>query len=271
MAPIPWSSIHPQNELRFASHPSRRSTVYGTKGIVASSQPLATQAGLEILALGGNAADAAVATAAALNVTEPSCTGIGGDVFCLFFDAKSKEVKAVNGSGRSPAKLSMEYCRQRGIDGRTIPLNDLNSVTVPGAASGWCTTVEQFGSGKLTLTQILAPSVLPRCLLGLRASSACALADLSLPCHPQRDPHGRGGRPRLGAARARGAFSSATLLFALRQLTATPASRCFTSGSVPRISSRTRRRRPARCCSTGARRGRARSCSSRTWRRRSGR
>jgi gamma-glutamyltranspeptidase/glutathione hydrolase len=90
--------------------------------MVASSQPLATQAGLEILNLGGNAADAAVATAAALNVTEPSCTGIGGDVFCLYFDAKSKEVKAVNGSGRSPKKLTMEHCRKQGINGRSIPL-----------------------------------------------------------------------------------------------------------------------------------------------------
>lgn len=90
--------------------------------MVASSQPLATQAGLEILNLGGNAADAAVATAAALNVTEPSCTGIGGDVFCLYFDSKSKEVKAVNGSGRSPAKLTMEHCRKQGINGRSIPL-----------------------------------------------------------------------------------------------------------------------------------------------------
>lgn len=122
MSPIPWSSIHPHNELKFAAHPSRRSTIYGTKGVVASSQPLATAAGLEILNLGGNAADAAVATAAALNVTEPSCTGIGGDVFCLFFDAKDKEVKAVNGSGRSPEKLTMEYARSKGISGRSIPL-----------------------------------------------------------------------------------------------------------------------------------------------------
>lgn len=122
MSPIPWSSIHPHNELKFAAHPSRRSTIYGTKGVVASSQPLATAAGLEILNLGGNAADAAVATAAALNVTEPSCTGIGGDVFCLFFDAKDKEVKAVNGSGRSPEKLTLDYARSKGISGRSIPL-----------------------------------------------------------------------------------------------------------------------------------------------------
>ncbi|RCH81353.1 hypothetical protein CU097_000964, partial [Rhizopus azygosporus] len=69
---------------------SRRSTVYGTHAMVASSQPLATQAGIEILKKGGNAADAAIAVAAAINVTEPGSTGIGGDAFCLFYDAKAR-------------------------------------------------------------------------------------------------------------------------------------------------------------------------------------
>jgi len=68
--------------------------VCGTKGIVAASQPLAVSAGIEILRKGGNAADAAVAVAACLNVTEPSSTGIGGDAFCLFFDAKAKKVSS---------------------------------------------------------------------------------------------------------------------------------------------------------------------------------
>ncbi|CEJ00027.1 Putative Gamma-glutamyltransferase [Rhizopus microsporus] len=72
---------------------SRRSTVYGTHAMVASSQPLATQAGIEILKKGGNAADAAVAV-------EPGSTGIGGDAFCLFYDAKARTVKGLNGSGR---------------------------------------------------------------------------------------------------------------------------------------------------------------------------
>ncbi|MFH0850910.1 MAG: gamma-glutamyltransferase, partial [Candidatus Bathyarchaeota archaeon] len=81
---------------------SRRSPVYGTHGMVASSQPLASMAGLRILQQGGNAADAAVAVAAALNVTEPTSTGIGGDCFCIFYDAKSRRVKGLNGSGRAP-------------------------------------------------------------------------------------------------------------------------------------------------------------------------
>ncbi|KAF7347934.1 Gamma-glutamyltranspeptidase [Mycena venus] len=155
---IDWDKIaNPEPVLtRFSS---RRSVVYSTKGIVAASQPLAVEAGLEILRKGGNAADAAVATSAALNVTEPSCCGIGGDAFCLFFDAKTKTVKALNGSGHSPQKLTLEYLRQRGITGSSIPLTDLNSVTVPGAAAAWVDTVERFGSGKVTVADVLAPAI----------------------------------------------------------------------------------------------------------------
>ncbi|KAL7412033.1 gamma-glutamyltranspeptidase [Mrakia frigida] len=154
-----YEGVYKPQDPTFSAYPSRRSVVFGTKGIVAASQPLAVQAGLEILAKGGNAADAAVATAAALNVTEPSCTGIGGDMFCLFYSAKDKTVLGVNGSGRSPKALTMNYARSNGITGRTIPLTDLNSVTVPGTASGWCTTIEEFGSGKVTMAEILAPAI----------------------------------------------------------------------------------------------------------------
>ncbi|KAF8227428.1 gamma-glutamyltranspeptidase [Tricholoma matsutake] len=154
---IDWSKVdHPKQF--FSTFPSRRSVVYSTKGIVASSQPLATQAGLHILLKGGNAADAAVAVSAALNVTEPSCCGIGGDAFCLFYDAASKTVKALNGSGRSPQKLTLEYARHRGLTGH-IPLDDLNSVTVPGAAAAWVDTVQEFGSGKVTLAEVLDPAI----------------------------------------------------------------------------------------------------------------
>jgi len=100
-----------------------------------------------------------VATSAALNVTEPSCCGIGGDAFCLFFDAKTKQVKALNGSGRSPKKLTLEYVRSRGITDRNVPATDLNSVTVPGAAAAWVDTVETFGSGKVTVADVLAPAI----------------------------------------------------------------------------------------------------------------
>ncbi|KAF9474098.1 gamma-glutamyltranspeptidase [Pholiota conissans] len=156
-SPIDWTKIaYP--ELVFQRFASRRSVVYGTKGMVSSSQPLATAAGLEILRKGGNAADAAVATSVALNVTEPSCCGIGGDAFCLFYDAKAKTVKALNGSGRAPANLTIDYMLNRGAK-RNIPLTDLNSVTVPGAAAAWVDTIEIFGSGKITIADIFDPAI----------------------------------------------------------------------------------------------------------------
>ncbi|KAJ9114031.1 hypothetical protein QFC22_005851 [Naganishia vaughanmartiniae] len=144
---IDWTKVHPSHNPQFSHFPSRRSTVFSTKGLVASSQPLASQAGLEVLNKGGNAADAAVAT------------GIGGDIFCLFYHSATNTVKAINGSGKSPQALSLEYLRSIGINGREIPLTDMNSVTVPGAASGWIKTVEEFGSGRLSMGQILEPAI----------------------------------------------------------------------------------------------------------------
>ncbi|KAF8349778.1 gamma-glutamyltranspeptidase [Amanita rubescens] len=157
MSTINWSKIG-QPDFVFQRFPSRRSVIYGTKGMVSSSQPLATEAGLEILRKGGNAADAAVAVAAALNVTEPSSCGIGGDAFCLFYDANTKVVKALNGSGRSPAKLDLKFARELGYKDK-IPPTDVNSVTVPGAAAAWVDTVQKLGNGKVTLAQVLEPAI----------------------------------------------------------------------------------------------------------------
>jgi len=134
---------------------SRRSPVYGTHGMVASSQPLASMAGVKILQDGGNAADAAVAVAAALNVTEPTSTGIGGDCFCLFYEADERRVKALNASGRAPAGLSIEYLADRGIT--EFPRYSAHTVTVLGAAAGWVDTVERFGT--MTMGEVLAPSI----------------------------------------------------------------------------------------------------------------
>lgn len=140
---------------------SRRSPIYARRGIVASSQPLASQAGLEVLMLGGNAADAAVATAAALNVTEPNSTGLGGDCFALFYNADTKTVAALNGSGRAPAALTLESLAGKGIGAaaglKPLPPFDANTVTVPGAAAGWCDAVETWGV--LDMAQVLAPAV----------------------------------------------------------------------------------------------------------------
>src|SRR5271157_2333219 len=142
---------------KFTEFQSRRSPVLALNGMVASSQPLASQAGLAILKQGGNAADAAVATAAALNVTEPMSTGIGGDCFALFFDAHSKLVKGVNGSGRAPAGLTIDVVREAGIKLGSIPSHSPHAVTVPGAVSGWIDTIERFG--RLTLPEVLAPAI----------------------------------------------------------------------------------------------------------------
>lgn len=147
----------------FAKFPSRRSVVHSTKGIVSSTQPLATQCGLDVLRKGGNCADAAVAVAAGLNLTEPGSTGIGGDMFCLFYEAKTKKVHALNGSGRAGKDCTLETIRKdlglkEGQSG-AIGMHSPHAVTVPGAAAGWVDTVERFGSGKVSMEDILAPAI----------------------------------------------------------------------------------------------------------------
>ncbi|PVI05126.1 gamma-glutamyltranspeptidase [Periconia macrospinosa] len=156
-------NVYPHPEPQFLHFPSRRSVVHSTKGIVSCTQPLATAAGLEALRKGGNAADAAVAVAAALNVTEPGSTGIGGDMFCLFYDASTKKVHAMNGSGRSGQHVTLEQMRKdvKIADGEKgeIPVRSVHAVTVPGAAAGWVDCVERFGSKKLSLKEILEPAI----------------------------------------------------------------------------------------------------------------
>lgn len=140
-------------------YPSRRSPVMGRGGMVASSQPLATAAGLEILSQGGNAADAAVAVAAALNVTEPTSTGIGGDMFALFYEAATGQVTALNGSGRAPAALTLSLLRKTVGATHESPLSPYHpyTVTVPGACAGWCDLLARHGT--LGLPAVLAPAI----------------------------------------------------------------------------------------------------------------
>ncbi len=142
----------PETNLSFES---RRSPVFGRGGMVAASQPLAVAAGLKILASGGSAADAAVAVAAALNVTEPTSTGLGGDAFALYYEASTRQVYALNGSGGAPAALTLERLEREGLS-RRLPAFHPYTVTVPGACAAWCDLVERFGS--LPLADILAPA-----------------------------------------------------------------------------------------------------------------
>ncbi len=139
------------------SFTSRRSPVWGTRGMVATSQPLAVAAGLEILAQGGAAADAAIATAAALNVTEPTSTGIGGDAFALYYHAAEKRVYALNASGRAPQALTLARALAAARPDGTLPPFHPYTITVPGACSGWCAMVERFG--RLPLARVLAPAI----------------------------------------------------------------------------------------------------------------
>jgi len=134
---------------------SNRSSVYARGGMVAASQPLAAAAGAHILSLGGNAADAAVAVAAALNVTEPTSTGLGGDMFALYYEATTSKVTALNGSGRAPAALTLQRLRNEGM-GTELPPYHPYTVTVPGTCAGWCDLIERHGS--LQMDVILEPA-----------------------------------------------------------------------------------------------------------------
>ena len=137
------------------SFPSRRSAVMSNRGMVATSQPLATQVGVSILQQGGNAIDAAIATAAALNVVEPMMTGIGGDAFALVYLSRSKELKALNASGRAPYATSVETLRNLGY--QKMPETGIHSVTIPGALDGWCVLLDKYG--RISLSQVLAPAI----------------------------------------------------------------------------------------------------------------
>lgn len=132
-----------------------RSIVRAEHGMVASSQPLASQVGLEVLKRGGNAVDASIAMAAVLNLTEPMMTGIGGDMFALVYWSKTGELKGLNASGRAPQALNLDYFEKKGI--KTIPDSGMEPITVPGAFDGWVTLLEKYGTMKLA--ELLTPAI----------------------------------------------------------------------------------------------------------------
>jgi gamma-glutamyltranspeptidase/glutathione hydrolase len=132
-----------------------RSEVLAQNGMVATSHPLATQIGLDMLKNGGNAIDAAIAANAALGLMEPTGCGVGGDLFAIIWDAKTKKLYGLNASGRSPKALSLEYFEEKGLE--KIPSHGPLSVSVPGAVDGWFEMHQKFGS--LPMDQILAPAI----------------------------------------------------------------------------------------------------------------
>ena len=132
-----------------------RSMVINEGGIVATSHTLASQAGAQILARGGSAIDAAIAANAVLGVTEPMMNGVGGDLFLIYWDAKTGKLYGLNSSGWAPRGLSIEYLKQKGIF--QMPQAGIDSVTVPGAVEGWAKAHARFG--KLPWKDLFTPAI----------------------------------------------------------------------------------------------------------------
>jgi gamma-glutamyltranspeptidase / glutathione hydrolase len=132
-----------------------RSVVIASHGMVATSQPLAAQVGLDMLRAGGTAADAAIATCAMMGLVEPMDAGIGGDLFVLYWDHKTQKLYGLNASGRSPYALNRDVFRSRGM--AEIPEEGVLSWSVPGCVDGWDQLRQRFGT--MTFTQLLAPTI----------------------------------------------------------------------------------------------------------------
>jgi len=132
-----------------------RSEVIAQHGIVATSHPLATQVGLDVLKKGGTAVDAAIAANAALGLMEPVSNGVGGDLFAIVWDAKTKKLYGYNGSGRSPKSLTLKWFAEH--DYKAIPPLGPLPVNVPGCVDGWFALHERFG--KLSMKDVLAPAI----------------------------------------------------------------------------------------------------------------
>jgi gamma-glutamyltranspeptidase/glutathione hydrolase len=123
---------------------SNRPSVHALNAMVATSQPLASLVGIDVLKSGGNAVDAAIAIAAMVNVLEPMMTGIGGDVFAMVYWHKDKSLRGLNASGIQPKKLSLDYFKNKNL--KAIPQAGLESMNVPGAFDGWVTLHEKYGT-----------------------------------------------------------------------------------------------------------------------------
>lgn len=135
--------------------PDIRPEIGGIHGAVVSGHPLASQVGYDVLRNGGNAVDAAVSMAAVLAVVRPHMNSIGGDTFALFYDASTKEVMALNGSGRAGSLGTSEFIRNSGYE--RMPFTGAKSITVPGAVSAWDSALKRYGT--ITLAEALQPAV----------------------------------------------------------------------------------------------------------------
>ncbi len=150
-----WSDERGGGDRMTGSRFASRSEVIARHGMACTSQPLATQIALDILKKGGSAVDAAIAANAALGLMEPTGSGIGGDLFAIVWDAKTKKLHGLNASGRSPYGLTLQHFKDRGLS--TIPPHGPLPVTVPGCVDGWFELHQRFG--KLPMNDILAPAI----------------------------------------------------------------------------------------------------------------
>src|SRR5260370_26586807 len=159
-----------------------RSIAASQHGVVASSQPLAAQAAVQILQRGGSAVDAAIAANSTQGLMEPTSNGVGGDLFALVYLAKEDKLYGLNASGWSPAGMTLEFLKSKGVE-RELPFRGVYTVTVPGAVAGWAALHERFG--KLPLAADLAPAIwyaehgfpLMEVTAGLWADSGLMLAE----------------------------------------------------------------------------------------------
>src|SRR5215469_17119740 len=132
-----------------------RSMVISDRGIVATSQTLASQAGAQVLERGGSAMDAAIAANAVLGVVEPESCGMGGDLFAIYWDAKTGKLTAINASGWAPKALNIDFLTGQG--NKTMPQEGIHAVTVPGAVDGWSKLHQKFG--KLPWKDLSQPAI----------------------------------------------------------------------------------------------------------------
>jgi gamma-glutamyltranspeptidase / glutathione hydrolase len=149
------STQEPREDQRSKTPVVGRSMVATTFGIVAASQPLAARAGVQILERGGNAVDAAIAANAAIGLMEPTGNGIGGDLFVIYYDARTRTVHGLNSSGWAPSALTPEFLASKNIT--EMPQRGIHSVTVPGVVAGWDALRAKFGTKPFS--ELLAPAI----------------------------------------------------------------------------------------------------------------
>src|SRR5262245_2062231 len=142
-------------DARSARGTATRSVVWAKHGMVCAAQPLAVQAGIDVLKQGGTAVDAAIAVNACLGLMEPTANGLGGDLFAILWDPKTKQVVGLNASGRAPLALTAEMVPPDSVG--TVPLLSPYSWTVPGACDGWFELHARYG--KLPMSTVLAPAI----------------------------------------------------------------------------------------------------------------